>query len=253
MTRGVLVHGAFRGAWSWVAVIKELKTANVDVVAVDLTGMGEGPQPRPSHEVHMADWISDVIRATGDCSDVLLVGHSMGGIVVTAASSLLRSDAENPVNTGNPENPGNTENTEKTVRRIRTLLIDAPLITNGLRAVDVSSAGPVDESKLPPASTWIPPRNVGPEDGFSEKLATWVNQRLCDTPFAPSLDEVTAPFAPEPTLVFCELTPPFFPSAIARAQCDETGRRYELLACHHDAPLLQPMLVVELVLGAMRT
>jgi pimeloyl-ACP methyl ester carboxylesterase len=241
MTRVVLVHGAFRGAWSWVAVIEELKTANVDVVAVDLTGMGEGLQTRPSHEVHMADWIDDVIRAAGDSTDVLLIGHSMGGIVVTAASSLLCSGAKN------------TENTESTARRIRTLLIDAPLIANGLRAVDVSSAGPVDETKLPPASRWIPPRSVGPEDGFSEELATGVNQRLCDTPFAPSLDVVNTSHAPEPMLAFCELTPPFFPSAIARAHCDEVGRSYELLACHHDAPLLQPMLVAELLRGALRT
>jgi hypothetical protein len=64
---------------------------------------------------------------------------------------------------------------------------------------------------------------------------------------------VNTSYAPEPTLVFCALTPPFFPSAIARAQCDEAGRSYELLACHHDAPLLQPLLVAELLRGALRT
>jgi pimeloyl-ACP methyl ester carboxylesterase len=78
----VLVHGAWHGSWCWEAVVPLLRDAGVPAVAVDLpwtTGDVDG------------GLVADVaaVRAAIDAVDgeVVLVGHSYGGVVVTDAGT----------------------------------------------------------------------------------------------------------------------------------------------------------------------
>jgi pimeloyl-ACP methyl ester carboxylesterase len=78
----VLVHGAWHGAWAWDRVIALLASAGVECAALDLSGHGEdGGQFR--------DLYADVARVRGVLDefdgDVVLVGHSYGGAVITEA------------------------------------------------------------------------------------------------------------------------------------------------------------------------
>jgi len=210
MSKCVLVPGAFRGSWAWSRVIDELASRGVDAVAADLRG-GE-----PS----MNDWINDVVRSV-ELGDVV-VGHSMGGVVARAA-------ARSPM-------------------VARVILIDAPVIESGQRAVDVSGPPP---TSLPPRSTVIAPSAVGDSNGFDADLAAWVNERLSPTPFGPSLDAVEVDERIPLTVAFCTLTPDFFPSVASRRRFDAEGRQYETIASHHDAPLLAPTAVADLIVRAM--
>ncbi len=71
----VLVHGAWHGAWCWAAVLAGLDELQVPAVAVDL----------PGPDLH-AD--ADHVRAVlDDLDDVVLVGHSYGGAVITDAGT----------------------------------------------------------------------------------------------------------------------------------------------------------------------
>jgi pimeloyl-ACP methyl ester carboxylesterase len=88
MATFVLVHGAWGGSWGYAPLARELRAAGHDVFTPSLTGLGE--------RVHLAhggitltDHINDVTGLI-DCeglSDVILVGHSYGGMVITGASA----------------------------------------------------------------------------------------------------------------------------------------------------------------------
>jgi pimeloyl-ACP methyl ester carboxylesterase len=80
--RVLLVHGAFHGAWCWERVLPMLAAAGVEAEAIDLPGHGEDPGP-------LGDLHGDGDRVRRELDrlggDVVLVGHSYGGAVITDA------------------------------------------------------------------------------------------------------------------------------------------------------------------------
>ena len=91
----VLVHGAWGGAWIWRRVLGPLRAAGHEVHAVTLTGDGERAHLRQrgiTLQTHVADVVA-LVEAE-ELSDIVLVGHSYGGMVITgAADRLLQRDA----------------------------------------------------------------------------------------------------------------------------------------------------------------
>jgi pimeloyl-ACP methyl ester carboxylesterase len=81
----VLVHGAWHGAWCWDRVIEGLAAKGLPSVAVDLPGHGRdtGPLGDLHGDAARVGELLDELAATG--SDVVLVGHSYGGAVITEA------------------------------------------------------------------------------------------------------------------------------------------------------------------------
>ena len=77
MTRIVLVHGAWHGAWAWDAVVQRLE--GCDVVAVDLPST---LSPEGSFEDDVA-----VVRDAIGGEPSVLCGHSYGGAVIGAAAA----------------------------------------------------------------------------------------------------------------------------------------------------------------------
>lgn len=83
----VLVHGSFVGAWCWSRVVPELEAAGHEVHAPALTGVGERADeatPQVGLLAHI-DQITRLIEAN-DLRDVVLVGHSYGGMVVAGVA-----------------------------------------------------------------------------------------------------------------------------------------------------------------------
>lgn len=80
----VLVHGAWHGAWAWERVQALLAAAEIPCTALDLPG--HGADEGPLGDLH-AD--ADRVRETVDRTDgeVILVGHSYGGAVITEAGT----------------------------------------------------------------------------------------------------------------------------------------------------------------------
>ncbi len=88
MANFVLIHGAWHGAWCWEKVERELAASGHKVVSVDLPSHGE--DDTPAHEVTLETYakaVADVVRAQK--GPVVLVGHSMGGIVISAAAEMV--------------------------------------------------------------------------------------------------------------------------------------------------------------------
>jgi pimeloyl-ACP methyl ester carboxylesterase len=78
--RFVLVHGGLHGAWCWERVVPELEALGHEAVAIDLPGHGE----RVREKATLATYRGAVVEVIED-GDVV-VGHSMGGLVVSMAA-----------------------------------------------------------------------------------------------------------------------------------------------------------------------
>jgi pimeloyl-ACP methyl ester carboxylesterase len=83
----VLVHGAWSGSWSWTGVATLLRASGHDVHAPTLTGLAERSHVAPAH-VNLSSHVADIagLLHWNDLRDVVLVGHSYGGMVVTGAA-----------------------------------------------------------------------------------------------------------------------------------------------------------------------
>jgi len=98
MSTFVLVHGAWGGAWIWRRVIGPLRAAGHEVHAVTLTGDGERAhlrRPDTSLQTHIDD-VLGLVDAE-ELADIVLVGHSYGGMMITGAADVLTARTPNPV------------------------------------------------------------------------------------------------------------------------------------------------------------
>jgi pimeloyl-ACP methyl ester carboxylesterase len=88
MATYLLVHGAWGSGWGYRQVAANLRAAGHDVFAPTLTGLGERAHlasPATNLSMHIAD-VTTLIDYEG-LSDIILAGHSYGGMVITGAAS----------------------------------------------------------------------------------------------------------------------------------------------------------------------
>lgn len=90
MSTYILVPGLWIGAWAWRDVTAELRAAGHEVYPLTLTGVADrahllGP------DVDLDTHIEDIVRLAevADLRDIVLVGHSYGGLPVSAAALRL--------------------------------------------------------------------------------------------------------------------------------------------------------------------
>ncbi|HLL69759.1 MAG TPA: alpha/beta hydrolase [Micromonosporaceae bacterium] len=87
MTTFVLVPGFWLGGWAWRPVTAALREHGHDVYPVTLTGLGERAhlaRPDTDLETHITDVVN--LLHFEDLRDVVLVGHSYAGTVVTGVA-----------------------------------------------------------------------------------------------------------------------------------------------------------------------
>ena len=83
----VLVHGGGHGGWCWSRVAPLLRAGGCDVHTPTLTGLGERAHllsPGVGLQTHIDDIVE--LLAGEDLRDVILVGHSYGGMVITGVA-----------------------------------------------------------------------------------------------------------------------------------------------------------------------
>ncbi|CAI0553895.1 unnamed protein product [Linum tenue] len=84
----VLVHGACHGAWCWYKVVPLLTQAGYKVTALDLAASGIHPK-QVTELGSVSDYLAPLMELmtslTGEEEKVILVGHSMGGVGISAA------------------------------------------------------------------------------------------------------------------------------------------------------------------------
>jgi pimeloyl-ACP methyl ester carboxylesterase len=85
MARILLVHGAFGRAAVWDRVAPGLRAAGHDVETLDLPGQGD--DETPVAEVTLDRYARRVCEVLAQGPPAVLVGHSMGGVVITQAAA----------------------------------------------------------------------------------------------------------------------------------------------------------------------
>jgi pimeloyl-ACP methyl ester carboxylesterase len=103
----VLVHGGGHGGWCYQPVARIMRARGQEVYTPTLTGLGER-EHLVSADVDLDLHITDVVAVLEfeDLRDVILVGHSYGGMVITGVADratdrighIVYLDAANPEN-----------------------------------------------------------------------------------------------------------------------------------------------------------
>lgn len=117
MTNFILVPGMWLGGWAWDAVAAPLRAAGHDVTAVDLD-LSAGA----TLDTHL----EQVTSAAGDAADVVLVGHSYGGLPVRGAADRIKVS--------------------------RVIYVDSGPLPDGVAQADVSAPASPDGVFIPPPS-----------------------------------------------------------------------------------------------------
>lgn len=114
MAHILLVHGAWHGAWCWYRLIPELEARGFTVHAVDLPGHGLRVGEAQSLPAY-AQAVADALEALPE--PAILLGHSMGGQVISAAA-------------------------ERAPDRVSRLVYLCAFLTGGLSLLDASADDP---------------------------------------------------------------------------------------------------------------
>jgi len=86
-TTFLLVHGAWHGGWCWRRVVPLLRRAGLEVWTPSLTGLGDRAHlSRP--DIDLNTHIQDILMLIDmeDLHDIILVGHSYAGMVITGVA-----------------------------------------------------------------------------------------------------------------------------------------------------------------------
>jgi pimeloyl-ACP methyl ester carboxylesterase len=90
MTTFVLVHGAWHGGWCYKRVARLLRQAGHEVYTPTLTGLGERAHLM-SRTIDLGTHVQDIVGVIHceELSDVVLCGHSYGGMVIAGVAEQI--------------------------------------------------------------------------------------------------------------------------------------------------------------------
>ncbi|MFM7331613.1 MAG: alpha/beta fold hydrolase [Brachymonas sp.] len=173
MANFVLVHGAWHGAWCWSRVLPLLRHGGHSAHAVTLTGVGERAHLL-TREISLQTHITDVVNLieAEELQEVVLVGHSYAGMVITGAADRLVSKQ--------PDCLRHLVYLDASVPKPGEAWGDKhPEATRSARAA-AASVHPLNALIPPDASVF----------GLQGADAAWVNRRQTPHPFGPYTDPV---------------------------------------------------------------
>ncbi|MEM9300553.1 MAG: alpha/beta fold hydrolase [Pseudomonadota bacterium] len=86
----VIVHGAWGGGWDWRETAAVLEELGHDVYRPSLTGLGER-EHLYTDDVDLGTHVTDIVNVLRweALEDVILVGHSYGGMVITGVAEVV--------------------------------------------------------------------------------------------------------------------------------------------------------------------
>lgn len=232
MSTYVLIHGAWHGGWVWQRVAARLRSAGHDVHTPTLTGVSDRAHlltPSVDLSTHITD-IAELVDAY-DLRDVVLVGHSYAGQVVTGVADRI------------PE------------RIARRVYLDAFVGDHGESAIDLQPdtiATHYRESVAGPGFGWlIPVRSLQVLGVTEQSDLEWLSPRLTAHPWrtyteslclAGRVDAVPAEF------IECTEWKRVF-----RGQAEKAAARnwpVRIIATGHEAMVTDPAGLTELLLTA---
>jgi pimeloyl-ACP methyl ester carboxylesterase len=220
----VLVHGAYHGGWCWKDVASRLRASGHVVHTPTLTGLGERSHLmsiQPTLETFIQD-VAHLLRFE-ELEDVVLVGHSFAGSIVSALADRVRDQLRHLV------------------------YLDAQVVQSGEAIADKAPPSLIDTYRqrarehdglsIPPGS----PEYFGITD---PTLAAWVMGKLTPHPLQSYFDPLVLanPLLNGLPATYIACSQPFFPATESSRQLarGRPGWCYRELPTGHDAMLLAP-------------
>ena len=226
----VLVHGTWHGGWCWRRVADALERKGHKVYAESLTGLGDRSHLL-TKDVNLTTHVNDVVNLIRweDLKDIVLVGHSSAGFVITQAAeqigpsvaSIVYLDAFVP-------QPGDS---------LISLANPAPR-----KAMeDAVARGDLVAKPVPAAAFKV-----------NEKDRAWVDAQCTPHPLAAVAQKIEAAGARETIArkTYIRATgwdSPVFDQTLARMKTAPGWKTYEVMS-GHDVMLDQPDRLVEILL-----
>ncbi|HXP92591.1 MAG TPA: alpha/beta hydrolase [Candidatus Binatia bacterium] len=203
MATFVLVHGAWHGGWCWRRVADRLVARGHRVFAPTLTGLGERSH-LADREIRLSTHIDDIVNLVRweRLDDIVLVGHSYGGIVIS----------------------GVAEKIEKATRSI--VFLDAFVPENGQTMRDVVPAASVARwnEHLSQDGRWITPIPAAVFKVIDEADRAWVDNLCLPHPYATFVDPIALSGARDRILKKTYIRATIYDSPAFRASYDRLKR-----------------------------
>jgi pimeloyl-ACP methyl ester carboxylesterase len=225
----LLVHGAWHGGWCWRRVADLLTGRGHRVLTPTLTGLGERAHLM-NPDISLATHVTDVVNVIKweQLSEVVLVGHSYAGFVISGVAERAPSALASIV------------------------FLDAFVPDNGDRLVDLTSQASREaiEASARGGDVTVPPRSAA-FFHVNEKDQAWVDALCTPHPLKTMLDHAALTGARErvakKAYIRAKSYPnPGFDAAYARLAADPSWRCYEV-ACGHDVMVDMPERLAEIL------
>lgn len=85
----ILIHGAWHASWCWKRIAEELSLKGHKVFTPDLPGHGS-LKNQISSSIGLADYVNSVVQLIQHQQEqVILVGHSMAGLVISEVAEVI--------------------------------------------------------------------------------------------------------------------------------------------------------------------
>jgi pimeloyl-ACP methyl ester carboxylesterase len=220
----VLVHGAWGGGWVWRRVADRLVAGGHRVFAPTLTGLAERSHLAGAG-VNLTTHVRDVANLSHweELADVVLVGHSYGGMVITGVTEAVGEGAIGAA-----------------------VYLDAFLPADGRALSDYAPLPAVEGFLIPPIPA-APPRTNAAD-------AEWMNRLRTPQPRATFEELVRRTGALERIARKTYVLATGYDSAVFARFAGEVRAdpawRYHELSCGHDVMLAMPDETVEILLEA---
>jgi pimeloyl-ACP methyl ester carboxylesterase len=227
----VLLHGAWHGGWCWNRVAEPLRAAGHRVYTPTQTGLGERSH-LISKNVTLDVFVQDLVNVFEweDLNDVILVGHSFGGIASTGAA-------------------------ERIPERIHHLVyLDSLILQSGQSAFDAIPSD-VAEARRKTAQEFsggvsIPvpdPKTFGITDPAD---VAWLKAKCTPHPLQTYETRLTLknPIGHGPPVTYVAVKPDYGPTVAVR-QYAKTRKdwNYVEIQAAHDAMVDQPQAVIDII------
>jgi pimeloyl-ACP methyl ester carboxylesterase len=229
----VLIHGAWHGGWCWQRVAPHLAASGHRVLAPSLPGLAERANEL-SAATGLSTHIDDVaaLMARQDLHDVVLVGHSYGGLVITGVADRAAS------------------------RLSHLVFLDAVIVGNGEPWSAVHTPARVAawaRLAMPSGGVSLPPIDSGAFGIASAADRAWVNRQLTPHPYRTYTEplRLSHPLGNgvRKTHIACH-GPGALSAAARRVRIDAAaGWRIRSLAAAHDAMITAPAALADMLLS----
>lgn len=230
MATVVLVHGSFHGGWCWTKLEPLLRQEGHDVYTPTLTGLGDRSHLLDRNTgLHLH--VQDVIQLLEyeNLEDVVLVGHSYGGLVITGVAEACRD------------------------RLAELVYLDGYLAHHGETAWDLTPDGQTvwETMAVPAGDPWlVPPPDPVESYGVTDPDdIAWLRERLVPTTLLTHEEPVHAPTGRERelprTFIRCAEYDAFA-GMHARAESEDVP--VHILETGHDAMVTAPSELADILI-----